>query len=78
MRRLNRRPAKRKHGSQKRKPKPTADTKLEHCRDMLATWSSKVKRAQTGMKKWQQKVRYYERQLAVAAKRSEPKQEDNK
>lgn len=60
----------------KTQAKPDAADKLEHCREKLTAWAGKVKRAQTGMKKWQQRVRYYERQLAVAAKRGKPKQGD--
>lgn len=54
----------------KAKPKRGAPEKLEHCQEMLKIWTAKVKRAQTGAKNWQTKIRYYERQLTVAAKRS--------
>lgn len=55
-----------------RKPKTRKrkgpEDKLEHARTMLATKQTNLKRAQAMVRRWQKKVRYYER--AVAAKRS--------
>jgi hypothetical protein len=45
----------------KQKPRPTADVKLAHAQAMLQAWRSKLKRTHTHLKKWERKVRYYER-----------------
>lgn len=41
--------------------------KLEHCQAVVAEWERKARLAKTKQRKWQQKVKYYERQLQKAA-----------
>lgn len=50
---------------EKRKVRPAVDAKLSHARRMFAKASTRAKRAQTVLKKWQRKVRYYERQVVA-------------
>ena len=50
------------------KPKPKPDRQIERYKasvEALARWRTKLKRAQTGMKKYQAKVRRYEKALAA-------------
>jgi len=49
----------------KRKPRPTAEAKIDHCRSMIARWTSKQKRATTGVKAWTRRLKYYERKQAA-------------
>ena len=52
-------------------PKPTLDEKrqkeLVKAQKMVATWTTKSKRAQTTLKKWQRKVKAIEKRLAPAS-----------
>ena len=48
----------------KRKPRKTANDKLAHALKMVAAWKTKAKRTETMLKKWERKVRYYEKQAA--------------
>lgn len=53
------------------KPKLAKDAlvlkKLEHCQAAVTEWERKARLAKTKQRKWQQKVKYYERQLQKAA-----------
>lgn len=53
--------------SVKEKPKGVdlAVKKLEHCQAQVLVWQKKMKMAQTKMKKWNAKVRYYEGRMAA-------------
>ena len=41
--------------------------RLEHCQVVFAEWERKTRLAKTKLRKWSQKVKYYERQLQKAA-----------
>lgn len=47
------------------KQRPTDDAKLQNAAAHLKAWESRRRRAETGMKKWRQKVRYYETKIAA-------------
>jgi hypothetical protein len=53
----------------KPKVRPSVDDKLAHAQAMAKKWTSEAKRVSTYLKKWQQRVRYYERATLAAAKR---------
>ena len=45
--------------------RPLADDKLNHCERMLKVAMTRERRAVTIRKKWQTKVKYYQRQIAA-------------
>ena len=68
-------PLERKALKAKPAPMERSTAKLVHALAQLRRWESKVKRASTGARKWRGKVRYYQKQQAVAAMRAqEPEQ----
>ena len=42
-------------------------TKMEHCLQQIVVWEKRVKLAETKLKTWQKKLRYYERNLVKQA-----------
>lgn len=52
------------------KERPGVMAKLAHAEQMAQQWITKVKRAQTALRKWQAKTRYYHKQQLVMAQRS--------
>ncbi len=47
----------------KKPEKPKDDAKLKHAQTMLAKNMTKMKRAETIVKKWKRKVQYYEKKI---------------
>ena len=49
----------------KTKPKPGDEAKIVHLEELISRWETKRKRAETAIKKYRTKVRYYNRKIAA-------------
>lgn len=47
------------------KPKPADEHKIVHLEDLISKWETKKKMAETAIKKYRKKVRYYHRKIAA-------------
>ena len=49
----------------KLKARPTDEAKMAHALELVAAWDRKRRRAETAIRKWKTKARYYERKIAA-------------
>lgn len=50
----------------KRKPKPTPDIKADRIRELIVQWDRKKRRAETALRKYRKRLRYYEKRAAAS------------
>ncbi len=58
------------------KPKKGDEAKMAHAIDLISSWETKKKRAETYIKKYRRKVRYYEKKIAASARESSSPSDD--
>jgi hypothetical protein len=65
----------------KSEEKPAADVKvnqhMQHCLEQIIAWEKKAKLAETKLRKWKAKLRYYSKKLAVVLPGPEQKVSDS-